>query len=60
MKQSGEKRSPGVYQHKLKVLWLVERGGKVRPFKIGEATQHQVVPKLHRFAHGDTILPTGG
>ena len=44
----------------MKVLWLMARGGKVRPLKIGEATQHQVVPKLHGFTHGDTILHTGG
>jgi len=44
----------------MKVVSLAERGGIIRAVKIGEAAKHQVVPKLHRFTHGDTILPTDG
>lgn len=61
-KQSGKRKRPGAggYQHKMKVLSLVERGGKIRSFKIGEATKFEVVPHLHENIHWDTTLHTDG
>ena len=42
------------YAHKMKVLSLVERGGKIRSFKIGNATKAEIVPALQ----SRTSIPT--
>jgi len=44
----------------MKVASLAERRRVIRAVQIGEAAKHQVMPKLHRFTHGDTILQAGG
>jgi len=61
-KQSGKRKRAGAggYQHKMKVLSLVERGGKIRSFKIGDATKFEIVPHLHENIHWDTTLHTDG
>ena len=48
------------YAHKMKVLSLVERGGKIRSFKIGNATKAEIVPALHRHVHPESTLHTDG
>ena len=48
------------YAHKMKVLSLVERGGKIRSFKIGNATKAEIVPALHKNVHPDSTLHTDG
>jgi transposase-like protein len=59
LKQSGKKKRPGG-AHKMKVLSLVERGGKIRSFKIGEATKAEVVPAMQQNIHPDSTLHTDG
>jgi transposase-like protein len=62
LKQSGKRKHPGAggYGHKMKVLSLVERGGKIRSFKIGSATKGEILPTLYANIHPDSTLHTDG
>jgi transposase-like protein len=62
LKADGKKKREGAggYQHKMKVLSLVERGGKIRSFKIGSASRDEIVPALRANVHPDSTLHTDG
>ena len=55
LKADGKKPKAGGAGHKMKVLSLVERGGKIRSFKIGSATREDVHPLLKK--HVDDHRP---
>lgn len=56
-RREGVKMTRGVI-HKIAVLSLVERGGKVRSFKIGNANKKTVHDVLHRHLDHDSRLMT--
>jgi transposase-like protein len=60
LKLSGKKQKAGGAYHKMKVLSLVERGGKLRSFKIGSATKDDVYPVLKKNIDQESILHTDG
>jgi len=62
LKADGKRKHPsaGGYGHKMKVLSLVERGGKIRSFKIGSASRDEIVPALRANIHPDSTLHTDG
>ena len=62
LKQSGKRKAPGAggYAHKMKVLTLVERGGKIRSFKLRDGTKAEIMPTLHQHVHRDSTLHTDG
>lgn len=62
LKADGKRKAEGAagYAHKMKVLSLVERGGKIRSFKIGNATKAEIVPALHKHVHPESTLHTDG
>jgi transposase-like protein len=61
-KKDGKRKRPsaGGYAHKRTVLSLVERGGKIRSFKLGSATKGEVLPVLYENVHPESILHTDG
>ena len=46
--------------HKRTVMSLVERGGKIRSFKLGSATKDEIVAGLHKNVHPESTLHTDG
>jgi transposase-like protein len=62
LKADGKRKAPGAggYQHKMKVLSLTERGGRIRSFKIGSATKGDVLPALFAHVHPESTLHTDG
>ena len=62
LKADGKKKAEGAggYAHKMKVLSLTERGGKIRSFKIGSATKGEIVPALYAHVHPESTLHTDG
>lgn len=62
LKADGKKKANGAggYQHKMKVLSLVERGGKIRSFKIGSASRDDILPAVLANVHPDSTLHTDG
>lgn len=61
-KKDGKRKHPsaGGYAHKRTVLSLVERGGKIRSFKIGSGKREHVGPVLHQNIDPATTLHTDG
>lgn len=62
LKADGKRKHPGAggYAHKMKVLSLTERGGRIRSFKIGGASRHDILPALRANVHPDSTLHTDG
>ena len=50
----------GGFGHKRTVLSLVERGGKIRSFKLGGSTKHEIVGKLRENVDPASVLHTDG
>jgi transposase-like protein len=61
-KKDGKRKAAGAggYGHKRTVLSLVERGGKIRSFKIGSATKSEIVPALRKHIDPASTLHTDG
>lgn len=61
-KKDGKRKAQGAggYAHKRTVLSLVERGGKIRSFKIGSSKREHVGPVLHGNIDPATTLHTDG
>lgn len=61
-KKDGKRKHPGAggYGHKRTILSLVERGGKIRSFKIGNNRAAEIVPKLYANVHPESTLHTDG
>ena len=55
-----KKINAGGAAHKQKVLSLVERGGKIRSFKIGGTAKADIVPVLHKNIDLNSTLHTDG
>jgi transposase-like protein len=53
-------RGAGGYGHKRTVLSLVERGGKIRSFKLGGSSRDYVAPVIRANVHPDSALHTDG
>ena len=60
LKADGKKPKAGGAGHKMKVLSLVERGGRVRSFKIGSATKDEIHPMLKQHIDDHSTLHTDG
>lgn len=60
--KSGDKVTPkaGGYAHKMKVLSLTERGGRVRSMRIKDATKLEIGDLVRRNIHPESILHTDG
>lgn len=50
----------GGYAHKRTVLSLVERGGKIRSFKIGSASRDEIGPAIRQNVDPQSVLHTDG
>lgn len=61
-KKDGKRKAAGAggYGHKRTVLSLVERGGKIRSFKIGSASRDEIGPAIRANVHPDSTLHTDG
>lgn len=61
-KKDGKRKAPGAggYGHKRTVLSLVERGGKIRSFKLGSDQKHEIVGKLREHVDPASTLHTDG
>jgi transposase-like protein len=61
-KKDGKRKAPkaGGYGHKRGVLSLVERGGKIRSFKLGSASRDDIGPLVHKHVHTRSTLHTDG
>jgi transposase-like protein len=61
-KKDGKRKAQGAggYGHKRTVLTLVERGGKIRSFKLGGNTKAHIVPVLQANIHPESTLHTDG
>jgi transposase-like protein len=61
-KKDGKRKAPGAggYGHKRGVLSLVERGGKIRSFKLGSASRDDIGPLVHKNVHTRSTLHTDG
>jgi transposase-like protein len=61
-KKDGKRKHPGAggYGHKRTVLSLVERGGKIRSFKLGSSQKHEIVGKLRENVDPASVLHTDG
>jgi len=61
-KKDGKRKHKGAggYGHKRTVLSLVERGGKIRSFKLGGASRDFVSPVIRANVHPDSALHTDG
>lgn len=55
-----KKKKAGGAGHKMKVLSLVERGGRLRSFKIGSATKTDILPVLFNHVNAASTLHTDG
>ena len=60
LKADGKKQKAGGAGHKMKVLSLVERGGKIRSFKIGSVTKDEIHPVLRKHVDDHSTLHTDG
>src|SRR5690606_18527445 len=61
-KKDGKRKHKGAggYGHKRTVLSLVERGGKIRSFKVGSPTRGDIAPVIRTHVHPDSSLHTDG
>jgi transposase-like protein len=61
-KKDGKRKAPGAggFAHKRSILSLVERGGKIRSFKIGSASRDEVGPAIRANVDPSSILHTDG
>ncbi len=61
-KKEGKRKADGAsgYAHKRAVLSLVERGGRIRSFKIGSASRDDIAPAIFANVHPDSTLHTDG
>lgn len=61
-KKDGKRKAQGAggYAHKRAVLSLVERGGKIRSFKIGSASRDDIGPAIRANVHPESTLHTDG
>jgi hypothetical protein len=61
-KKDGKRKHPsaGGYAHKRTVLSLVERGGKIRSFKIGSASRDDILPVMLENINRKSTLHTDG
>jgi transposase-like protein len=61
-KKDGKRKAQGAggYGHKRTVLSLVERGGKIRSFKLGGNTKAEIVPTIRENVHPESTLHTDG
>lgn len=61
-KKDGKRKAQGAggYAHKRTVLTLVERGGKIRSFKLGGSTKADILPTLRENVHPESTLHTDG
>jgi len=61
-KKDGKRKADGAggYGHKRTVLSLVERGGKIRSFKLGSASRDEIGPAIRANVHPDSTLHTDG
>lgn len=56
--QKGKKKAKGGYGHKMKVLSLVERGGKVRSLRLNDVTRKEIAKKVTANVHRESRLMT--
>lgn len=61
-KKDGKRKHKGAggYGHKRTVLSLVERGGKIRSFKVGSSKREDIGPVIRANVHPDSALHTDG
>lgn len=61
-KKDGKRKAPGAggYAHKRTVLSLVERGGKIRSFKLGSASRDEIGPAIRQNVDPASVLHTDG
>jgi transposase-like protein len=61
-KKDGKRKHPGSggYAHKRTVLSLVERGGKIRSFKLGSNQKHELVAAIRANVNPASTLHTDG
>ena len=61
-KKDGKRKAPGAggMAHKRTVLSLVERGGKIRSFKLGSASRDEIGPAIRANVHPESTLHTDG
>jgi hypothetical protein len=59
-KESGKRKKMGGMGHKMKVVTLVERGGKVRSKRVKDATKLEIKDILRAHVHPDSVLHTDG
>ena len=61
-KKDGKRKAPGAsgYAHKRTVLSLVERGGKIRSFKLGGNTRGEIAAVVRANVAPDSVLHTDG
>lgn len=61
-RKDGRRKHPGAggYAHKRTVLSLVERGGKIRSFKIGSPTRHEIAAAVRANVDPASVLHTDG
>jgi transposase-like protein len=61
-KKDGKRKHPGAggYGHKRTIVSLVERGGKIRSFKIGSPTAGEIMPVLYQNIDPASTLHTDG
>ncbi len=59
-KKDGKRAKTGGYGHKRAVLSLVERGGKIRSFKIGAPTRDEIGPAICQNVDRTSVLHTDG
>ncbi|HWA92464.1 MAG TPA: IS1595 family transposase [Rhizomicrobium sp.] len=55
-----KRASAGGYRHKRTVLSLVERGGKIRSFKLGSSSRDEIGPAIYENVHPESVLHTDG
>jgi len=62
LKGDGKKKAEGAggYAHKMKVLSLTERGGRVRSMRMVDGTKTEIVAALRAHVDPDSILHTDG
>lgn len=62
LKQSGKRKAEGAggYAHKMKVLSLTERGGRIRSTRMVDGTKAEIVAQLHAHVDPGSILHTDG
>ena len=62
LKADGKRKHPGAggYGHKMKVLSLTERGGRIRSKRIESATAYEIKGMIRENVHPESILHTDG